>query len=232
MIGGSAVFRTAGVVGEKARRHGAGILEADPADVVVTDAGVAVMGSPGSLVAWDDLVAHAEDAGDPLVAEEWYVPGAQTFPYGVVVAEVEVDAEIGTVDLRRLVAVDDFGNVVNPMIVEGQVHGSLTQGMAQALLEEVVYSPEAQLLTASFMDYPLPVATDTVELITDRLVHPAPSNALGAKGAGESGCIGAPPAIVNAVLDALTPWGVDNLQMPVTPSQVWEAIRSATTSDP
>ena len=161
-----------------------------------------------------------------MAAEEWYVPGAQTFPYGVVVAVVEVDLETGVVDLRRLVAIDDFGNVINPMLVEGQVHGSLMQGIAQALYEGVVYSPDGQLMTASLMDYAVPVAGDEVELVLDRLVHPAPSNPLGVKGAGESGCIGAPPAIVNAVLDALAPWGVDHLDMPVTPSRVWEALRA------
>lgn len=99
------------------------------------------------------------------------------------------------------------------------------QGIGQALYEGVEYSPQGQLMTASFMDYVMPVATDEVDLVTERLVYAAPSNALGAKGAGESGCIGAPPAIVNAVLDALRPWGVDDLQMPVTPSQVWEALQ-------
>lgn len=227
MIGGSAVYRTAAEVARKAREVGAQLLEADPLDIVIGEAGIAVAGSPGTLLPWAELVARANGEGDPLAAEEWYVPGAQTFPYGVVTAVVEVDVETGIVRLRRLVAVDDFGNVVNPMIVEGQVHGSLMQGIAQALYEGVEYSSDGQLLTASLMDYAVPVATDVVDLVTDRLVHPAPSNTLGAKGAGESGCIGAPPAIVNAVLDALAPWSVDHIDMPVTASRVWEALWAA-----
>ena len=232
MIGGSAVFRTAAEVAEKARTVAGKLLEADASDIVISDEGVSVVGSPDTLLPWSDVVRAAAADGDALAEEEWYVPGAQTFPYGVVVAVVEVDIETGVVQLLRLVAIDDFGNVVNPMIVEGQVHGSLMQGIAQALYEGVEYSSDGQLITASFMDYAVPVATDEVDLVLDRLVHPAPSNALGAKGAGESGCIGAPPAIVNAVLDALAPWGVDHLDMPVTPSRVWEALRAGSPHRP
>jgi carbon-monoxide dehydrogenase large subunit len=232
MIGGSAVFRTAAEVAAKARTVAGKLLEADASDIVINDEGVSVVGSPGTLLPWSDVVRAAATDGDALAEEEWYVPGAQTFPYGVVVAVVEVDIETGAVQLLRLVAIDDFGNVVNPMIVEGQVHGSLMQGIAQALYEGVEYSSDGQLITASFMDYAVPVATDEVDLVLDRLVHPAPSNALGAKGAGESGCIGAPPAIVNAVLDALAPWGVDHLDMPVTPSRVWEALRAGSPHRP
>jgi len=228
MIGGSAVYRVASDVAEKAKTVVGRLLEADPGDLIIGDEGVSVVGSPDSLLAWPELVAKAEEMELPLVSEEWYVPGAQTFPYGVVAAVVEVAVETGEVHLRRLVAVDDFGNVVNPMIVEGQVHGSLMQGIGQALYEGVEYTTDGQLVTSSFMDYVVPVATDHVDLLIERLVHPAPSNALGAKGAGESGCIGAPPAIVNAVLDALRPWNVDDLQMPITPSQVWEAMRRGT----
>lgn len=224
MIGGSAVFRTSEELFEKVRTLAAELMEASAADVVVSDQGVSVAGQPGTLMAWTELVRRADG---PLVAEEWYVPGAQTFPYGAVAAVVAVDIETGQVRLHTLVAVDDFGNVINPMLVEGQVHGSLAQGIAQALLEGVEYSPEGQLMTSSFMDYAVPVATNHVDIRTDRLVHPAPSNTLGAKGAGESGCIGAPPAIVNAVLDALAPWGVTHLDMPLTPSRVWEAIEAA-----
>lgn len=223
MIGGSAVFRTAAEVQTQARELAGRRLEAEPSDVVISDEGVLVAGSPWTLMTWPKLL-EGEEAGS-LSAEEWYVPGAQTFPYGVVVAIVELETETGMVHLRRLVAVDDFGNVVNPMIVDGQVHGSLMQGIAQALYEGVEYGPDGQLLTSSFMDYVVPVATDQVPLVVERLVNPAPSNVLGAKGAGESGCIGAPPAIVNAVLDALVPWGVESIDMPVTPSAVWEAMR-------
>jgi carbon-monoxide dehydrogenase large subunit len=227
MIGGSAVLRAAAAVKRRVQELAGRILEAAPEDIMVDDAGAAVAGAPDSTVTWAELAAAAAGEGEPLSEEEWYVPGAQTFPYGVVVAVVEVEIETGLVRIRRLVAVDDFGHVVNPMIVEGQVHGSLMQGMAQALLEAAEYSPDGQLLTASLMDYMVPVAADQVDLVIERMVHPAPSNELGAKGAGESGCIGAPPAIVNAVLDAMAPFGVGELDMPVTPSQVWEALRAA-----
>ena len=159
-----------------------------------------------------------------LAAEEWYVPGAQTFPYGVHVAVVEVRLETGEVRIRRLVAVDDCGRVLNPMLVEGQLHGSLMQGIGQALYEGVVYSQDGQLLTSTLMDYEMPRASDAPPIISERLVHPAPSNPLGVKGTGEAGCIGAPPAIVNAVLDALAPYGVTDIQMPLRPATVWEAL--------
>jgi carbon-monoxide dehydrogenase large subunit len=140
---------------------------------------------------------------------------------------VEVSLETGEVRLDRMVAVDDCGNVLNPMLVEGQLHGSLMQGIGQALYERVQYSEDGQLLTSTLMDYEMPRASDAPPITSDRLVHPAPSNPLGVKGTGEAGCIGAPPAIVNAVLDALAPYGVTNLQMPLTPSTVWTALRAA-----
>jgi carbon-monoxide dehydrogenase large subunit len=128
------------------------------------------------------------------------------------------------VSLYRLVAVDDCGNVLNPMIVEGQLHGSLMQGIGQALYEGIQYSQEGQLLTSTLIDYAMPRATDAPPVISERLVHPAPSNPLGVKGTGEAGCIGAPPAIVNAVLDALAPYGVRDIQMPLRPATVWTAL--------
>jgi carbon-monoxide dehydrogenase large subunit len=123
-----------------------------------------------------------------------------------------------------MVAVDDCGNVLNPMIVEGQLHGSLMQGIGQALYEGVQYSDQGQLLTSTLIDYAMPRASDAPPITSDRLIHPAPSNPLGVKGTGEAGCIGAPPAIVNAVLDALAPYGVTELEMPLRPATVWEAL--------
>jgi carbon-monoxide dehydrogenase large subunit len=142
------------------------------------------------------------------------------------VAVVEVELETGEVRLLRIVAVDDCGNVINPMIVEGQLHGSLMQGIGQALYEGIQYDDQGQLLTATLMDYSLPRAGDAPPITSERLVHPAPSNPLGAKGTGEAGCIGAPPAIVNAVLDALAPYGVTHLDMPLRPATVWQALRN------
>jgi carbon-monoxide dehydrogenase large subunit len=154
-------------------------------------------------------------------------PGAQAFPYGAYVAVVEVELETGQVNLLSLVAVDDCGNVLNPMVVEGQLHGSVMQGIGQAFLEQVVYDDDGQPLTSSLMSYLIPNSTQPMPLQSRRLVHPAPSNPLGAKGSGEAGCIGAPPAILNAVHDALRDHGVDSLNFPLTPARVWQAMRDS-----
>ena len=223
-IGAAAIWRTGHVVRQRAIELMAELLEASPADVVLSDGKFSIVGVPGTEMSWSEVAEAAHDRGVELAAEEWFVPGAQTFPYGVHVAVVEVDLETGEVTLQRLVAVDDCGNVINPMIVEGQLHGSLMQGVGQALYEGVQYSEQGQLLTSTFMDYAIPHSTDAPPVTSERLVHPAPSNPLGAKGAGEAGCIGAPPAIVNAVLDALTPYGVTDLQMPLRPATVWNAL--------
>lgn len=226
-IGGAAIWLSAHVVRQKAIELVADLLESAPADVLITEGTFSIAGVPGTEMGWTDVAKAAHERGVDLAAEEWFVPGAQTFPYGVHVAVVEVDLDTGEVRLDRIVAVDDCGNVLNPMIVEGQLHGSLMQGIGQALYEGVQYSPEGQLLTSTLIDYALPRATDAPPVISERLVHPAPSNPLGAKGTGEAGCIGAPPAIVNAVLDALAPYGVTDLQMPLHPATVWTALARA-----
>jgi len=227
-IGAAAIWRTAHVVRQRAIDLTADLLEASPADVVLADGSFSIAGVPGTEMTWAEVAAAAHDRGIDLSEEEWFVPGAQTFPYGVHVAVVEVALETGEVRLDRLVTVDDCGNVLNPMIVEGQLHGSLLQGIGQALYEGVQYSDEGQLLTSTLMDYALPRAGDAPPILSERLVHPAPSNPLGVKGAGEAGCIGAPPAIVNAVLDALAPYGVTDLQMPLRPATVWAALSAST----
>ncbi len=227
-IGAAAIWRTAQVVRQRAIDLTADLLEASSADVVLADGTFSIAGVPGTEMGWSDVAAAARDRGIDLSEEEWFVPGAQTFPYGVHVAVVEVALETGEVRLDRLVTVDDCGNVLNPMIVEGQLHGSLMQGVGQALYEGVQYSDEGQLLTSTLMDYALPRAGDAPPITAERLVHPAPSNPLGVKGTGEAGCIGAPPAIVNAVLDALGPYGVTDLQMPLRPATVWAALSAST----
>ena len=227
-IGAAAIWRTAHVVRQRAIDLTAELLEASPADVVLADGAFSIAGVPGTEMAWAEVAAAAHDRGIDLSEEEWFVPGAQTFPYGVHVAVVEVALETGEVRLDRLVTVDDCGNVLNPMIVEGQLHGSLLQGIGQALYEGVQYSDEGQLLTSTLMDYALPRAGDAPPITSERLVHPAPSNPLGVKGTGEAGCIGAPPAIVNAVLDALAPYGVTDLQMPLRPATVWATLSAST----
>ena len=226
-IGAAAVWTTAHTVRERAIGVVADLLEASPADVVVADGHFSIAGVPGLVVTWAEVASAAHERGIHLMAEEWFVPGAQTFPYGVHVAVVEVALETGEVRLQRIVAVDDCGNVLSPEIVEGQLHGSMMQGVGQALFEGIEYSSHGQLLTSTLMDYALPRATDAPPIESERLVHPAPSNPLGAKGTGEAGCIGAPPAIVNAVLDALEPYGVHDLQMPLRPATVWAALSQA-----
>lgn len=226
-IGASAIWRTAHEVRRRALEVAADEMEAAVEDIVLTRGTFSVAGVPGSGLSWKQVASLAAERGVELAADEWYVPGAQTFPYGVHVAVVEVELETGEVRIRRLVAVDDCGRVLNPMLVEGQIQGSLMQGIGQALYEGVSYSDDGQLLTATLMDYELPRAADAPPIVSGRLVHPAPSNPLGVKGTGEAGCIGAPPAIVNAVLDALAPYGIEHLDMPLRPAAVWTALQEA-----
>ncbi|HEU4320596.1 MAG TPA: xanthine dehydrogenase family protein molybdopterin-binding subunit [Acidimicrobiia bacterium] len=221
-VGGSAAVRVSRAVIDIAKERAARHLEAAAEDLVFEHGMFSVVGSPGSEVSIFDLVAD-----DPLESEEMYVPGAQTFPYGFYGVVVEVDPESGTVTPLRVVAVDDCGIVLDQAVVHGQLIGSIAQGLGQALMEEVVYSPDGQLQTSTLMDYMTPRAEDMPVIHSERLVHPAPSNPLGAKGAGEAGCIGLPPAIVNATLDALRPLGVTHLDMPLSPTRVWAAIQKA-----
>jgi carbon-monoxide dehydrogenase large subunit len=188
------------------------------------DGGFAALSDAASAVSLADVAAWLEERGRSLSDEETYSPDAQTFPYGACVAVVEVDRGTGKVSVLRIVAVDDCGHVINPMLVEGQVHGSLLQGVAQAVFEGMAYDDQGQPMTTTLADYPVPTAPDAPRYTTARLVTPAPSNPLGAKGAGESGCIGAPPAVVNAVVDALAEQGVEDLAMPLTPERVWRAL--------
>jgi carbon-monoxide dehydrogenase large subunit len=221
-IGGSAVVRTADRVLDAARRRAADRLEAAVEDIEYEAGVFRVAGSPGSELTIWELAAESE-----LADEEKFSPHAQTFPYGAHAAVVEVLPETGEVRVRKIVAVDDCGVVLDPMIVEGQLHGSLVQGLGQALYERIVYDDAGQPVTSSLMDYSMPAAGDIPPIVSDRLIHPAPSNPLGVKGAGEAGCIGLPPAILNATLDALAPLGVTHLDLPLRPVSVWQAIRDA-----
>jgi carbon-monoxide dehydrogenase large subunit len=226
-LGGSAVFRTANQVRDQARRIAAGMIEASEADLELVDGHFRVVGSPGSEVSLAKVAANAAEMGIELAAEEMFNPDAQTFPYGAYVAVVEVELETGEVKLLSLAAVDDCGNVLNPMVVEGQLHGSIMQGIGSALLEAIVYDEDGQPLTTNLVTYLIPTSTQPMPLQSRRLFHPAPSNPLGVKGAGEAGCIGVPPAILNAVHDALRDEGVTSISFPLTPARVWEAIRVA-----
>lgn len=216
---GSALVRMAEAVVTEMKQRAAAVLEASAGDLVLAEGRVHVAGDPQSGVAFTDLAGTE--------SSEMFVPDSQAFPFGAHVAVVEVSLSTGEVAIQRYVAVDDCGNVLNPMIVHGQVVGSLVQGYGQAVLEGIEYSESGDPMTASFMDYLIPAAMDTPTFTLGRTYSPAPSNPLGVKGTGEAGCIGAPPAIVNAAVDALRPYGVTNLQMPLRPHRVWEAVRKA-----
>ncbi len=229
--GGSAARGGAQDVAAKAARIAAHLLEAAPDDIVLTGGRAEVAGSPGSAVPWVEVAAAAHDPArlppgeEPgLSADHQFDSGGITFPFGMHLATVEVEADTGVVTLDQVWAVDDCGTVINPMIAAGQRHGGLAQGIGQALTEEVVYDGDGNLLTSSFLDYLLPTAAQLPPLRLLGTVTPSPQNPLGAKGVAEAGAIGIPPAIVNAVVDALEPFGVDHLDLPLRPERVWRAI--------
>jgi CO/xanthine dehydrogenase Mo-binding subunit len=216
---GSALVRTAARVVEEMKERAAALLEVGTEDLMLGQGTVHVVGDAESAIPFTEIGA--------VESSEMFTPDSLTWPYGAHVAVVEVSLETGELRLLEYVAVDDCGNVLNPMIVEGQVVGSLVQGFGAATLEGIEYSPDGDPITATFMDYLIPAAMDAPHFTLGRIYNPAPSNPLGAKGTGEAGCIGSPPAIVNAALDALRPYGVTDLQMPLRPHHVWEAIRRA-----
>jgi carbon-monoxide dehydrogenase large subunit len=224
-IGGAAVWRCAERLSTTCATIAAELLDTTADQVAPRPGGFA--DSTGAGVTLEAIHARATERGVALVDEEWYSPGAQTFPYGIHAAVVEVEVETGEVRVLHYVAVDDAGKILNPMIVEGQTLGSVVQGIGQAMSEHVQYDDEGQLLTATLVDYRIPQAAEIPPIVTGRIVSPAPSNPLGVKGAAEGGTIGAPPAIVNAVLDALAPLGVTTVDMPLRPDRVWAAIQAA-----
>jgi carbon-monoxide dehydrogenase large subunit len=234
-VGGTAIMKALDKIEAKAKKIAAHLMEASDADIDFVGGEFVVKGTdkkvPFGQVALTAYVPHNYplDKLEPGLNETaFYDPTNFTFPAGTYICEVEIDPQTGVVRVDRFTAVDDFGNIINPMIVQGQVHGGLAQGLGQALLENCVYDPESgQLLTGSFMDYAMPRADDLPNFQVDNLVTPCSHNPLGAKGCGEAGAIGSPPAVINAVLDALRPLGVNDFDMPATPSRVWEAIQTA-----
>ncbi|HZD65551.1 MAG TPA: molybdopterin cofactor-binding domain-containing protein [Acidimicrobiales bacterium] len=233
-VGGTAVYLATDRVLDKARRIAAHQLEAAEEDLEFSGGSFSVRGSPEramplAAVALEAFTAHnlPEGTEPTLEASVTWDPPNFTFPFGTHVAVVEVDEETGRVDLIRYVAVDDCGNQVNPLIVEGQVHGGIAQGVAQALWEEAVYDPEGNLLTSTLADYLVPAATDLPGYTTASTVTPSPSNPMGVKGVGEAGTIASTPAVMNAVVDALGPLGVTAMDMPASPQQVWTTIQRA-----
>ncbi len=236
-VGGAAIARATDKVIEKAKKFAAHLMEAAEGDIEVKDGKFSVAGTDKSL-AWTDVtlaayVPHnypAETMEPGLEETAFYDPTNFVYPAGAYGCEVEVDAETGAVEVLGFWAADDFGVVINPLIVAGQQHGGVVQGIGQALLEHAVYDANGQLVSGSFMDYAMPRAADLPAISVDHsCVTPTTHNPLGVKGCGEAGAIGAPPAVVNAVLDALNAGGfrIDHIDMPLTPSRVWAAMASA-----
>ena len=188
-----------------------------------------VAGSPQPAIGWADLAARLNDKGrlGELSAEAEFTAPQPTFPFGAHVAVVEVDAETGSVDLQRMVVVDDAGKIINPLVAEGQVHGGLAAGIAQALFEEVLYDEDGNPASSNLVSYCMPAAPELPFYELVEMETPTPVNALGAKGIGESATIGATPAVLAAVLDALAPLGVRDIEMPANGERVWRAIQEA-----
>lgn len=233
-VGGIALVQACDKVVAKARTVAAHLLECSPDDLEFSAGTFQVRGTPDASKTIADcalavFAAHnLPDGVEPtLDSDATFDPQTFSFPHGTHLCATEVDTETGTVHIRRYVCVDDVGRVINPLIVEGQVHGGVAQGIAQALFEEAVYDADGNLLTGSFVDYTVPSAADLPDIETDRTETPATSNPLGVKGVGEAGTIAATPAVVNAVVDALRPYGVNDIRMPCTPERVWRAIREA-----
>ena len=234
-IGGSAVWNAANEVLDQSRRLAASLLEADAADIVVAPGGLAVAGVPARAVSWAELAAAAETGSEEaggggsggLAAEVDFDQGEATYPFGAHVSVVEIDADTGDTRLLRHIAVDDCGRILNPMLVQGQVHGGVATGVSQALYEQSLYDGDGNPRNTNFADYAIPAASELPRFETHHTETPTPLNPLGAKGIGESGTIGSTPAVQSAVLDALAPLGVTHLDMPYTPQRVWRAIAAA-----
>ncbi len=234
-VGGSAIVKSVEKIIAKARKIAAHLMESSDVDVTFANGQFTVAGTDKSVdwgtVALTAYVPHnfPHETLEPGLEEtSFYDPANFTYPAGAYICEVEVDTDTGKVDIQSFVAADDFGNVINPMIVDGQVHGGVAHGLGQALLEHCIYDADGQLVSASYMDYTMPRADDLPDFTVDNSCNtPCTHNPLGAKGCGEAGAIGAPPTLVNAVVDALSDHGVTHIDMPLTPSRVWAAIQAA-----
>jgi carbon-monoxide dehydrogenase large subunit len=238
VVGGVAVHLAAQKVIEKARAIAAHLLEAAESDVEFAHGVFSVKGSPEARstiqeIALATFAAHnLPDGMEPTLNSDAVLdPENFSFPHGTHLCAVEVDTETGGVRIRRYVAVDDIGKVVNPLIVEGQVHGGIAQGIGQALYEEAVYDPDGNLVTGTMVDYLVPAPPDLPDFVTDRTETPATSNPLGVKGVGEAGTIASTPAVVSAVVDAVRHFGVNDIHMPCTPERVWRAVHGAGDAD-
>ena len=233
-VGGTAVYMAAQRVKEKARKIAAFLLNVSEAEVESRDGTFVNRNDPSKFVTWQQIAQAAYDPKNyppdmepGLVATAFYEPSNFTFPSGTHICVCEVDIETGEVKILRYVAVDDCGKVVNPLLVEGQIIGGIVQAFGQAMMERCVYDENGQLLTGELLDYAIPKAHNAPKIVVDRVETPSPVNPLGAKGVGEAGTIGATPAFINAVCDALEPLGIRHIDMPLTPARVWHAIQKA-----
>ncbi|MEU9740180.1 aerobic carbon-monoxide dehydrogenase large subunit [Micromonospora chersina] len=231
-VSGAAAALVARKVRDKARIIASGMLEVSVADLEWEKGAFHVKGDPGKTVTIQEIALRAHGAGDlpegiegGLEAQICYNPSNLTYPHGAYICVVDVDPGTAQVKVRRFIAVDDCGTRINPMIIEGQVHGGLTDGVGMALMEMIAFDEDGNCLGASLMDYLIPTALEVPDWETGFTVTPSPHHPIGAKGVGESATVGSPPAIVNAVVDALKPFGVRHADMPLTPSRVWDAMR-------
>jgi carbon-monoxide dehydrogenase large subunit len=235
-VGGIAVYQAAGKVKEKARELASHLLEVDADDLIFSDGRFSVKGVPKRGLTIKQLGQEAHSAKNlpkkmqsGLAGESTFEPSNFTFPFGTHICVLEVTPETGRIEINQYVAVDDCGKVINPLLVDGQIHGGIVQGLGQALFEEVVYDENGQLLSGSLMDYALPRAADVPRLDLTRTETPTPVNPLGIKGIGEAGTIGSTPAVVNAVVDALAPFGVTHIDMPLKPEKIWRLCHASET---
>jgi carbon-monoxide dehydrogenase large subunit len=233
-LGGSAVYLAAGKIVDKATRIAAHMLEAAVEDVAFAEGVFRIAGTDRTVTITEVARAAAEPARLPdglepgLIAQAVYTAKTMNYPNGCHVCEVEVDAETGKVDVVAYSVVDDVGTVLNPLLLKGQIHGGIAQGLGQALMEDIRFDADSgQLVTGSFMDYAMPRADDLSAIEVKSNIVPTKTNPLGVKGAGEAGTVGALPAVANAIVDALAPLGVRHVEMPATPERIWRAIRGA-----
>ena len=230
-VGGTALHLAGGKVKTKMAKFAAAMLEAHEADLEFENGMISVKGAPAHGKAFADVAGFAyvpvplpEGVEPGLSDEAFFEPTNNTYPFGCHISMLEIDRETGEPTLLKLVAVDDAGRLINPLIVEGQIHGGLAQGIGQAMIEEAVYNDDGQLVTGSFMDYALPRAIDFPRFELHATVTPTPVNPLGAKGVGEAGTLGSTPCIVSAAVDALSGFGVKHIDMMLRPEKLWRLI--------
>jgi carbon-monoxide dehydrogenase large subunit len=236
-VAGTALHLAGGKVKQKMAQFAAALLEANADDIVFENGTVGVKGAPASAKPFAAVAGYAyvpvplPPGLEPGLSDEaFFEPANNTYPFGCHISMLEIDRETGEPTLLKMVAVDDAGNLINPLIVEGQIHGGLAQGIGQAMIEEAVYNDDGQLMTGSFMDYAMPRAIDFPRFELSATVTPTPVNPLGAKGVGEAGTLGSTPSIVSAAVDALSPLGVKHIDMMLRPEKLWRLINSASSA--